>query len=37
MAGVNDRFLVTAEGRNVEQDAVKEAIKSVNFGKLAGM
>ena len=37
MAGVNDRFLVTAEGRNVEPDAVKEAIKSVNFGKLAGM
>ncbi len=37
MAGVNDRFLVTAEGRNVEPDAVKEAIKSVNFDKLAGM
>jgi hypothetical protein len=37
MAGVNDRFLVTAEGRNVEADAVKEAIKSVDFGKLAGM
>ncbi len=37
MAGVNDRFLVTAEGRNVEPDAVKEAIKSVDFGKLSGM
>lgn len=37
MAGVNDRFLVTAEGRNVETDAVKDAIKSVDFGKLAGM
>jgi hypothetical protein len=37
MAGVNDRFLVTAEGRNVEPDAVKAAIKSVDFGKLAGM
>lgn len=37
MAGVNDRFLVTAEGRNVEADAVKAAIKSVDFGKLAGM
>jgi hypothetical protein len=37
IAGVNDRFLVTAEGRNVEQDAVKEAIKSVNFSKLSGM
>jgi hypothetical protein len=37
MAGVNDRFLVTAEGRNVEPDAVKEAIKSVDFNKLAGM
>jgi hypothetical protein len=37
MAGVNDRFLVTAEGRNVEPDAVKTAIKSVDFSKLAGM
>jgi hypothetical protein len=37
MAGVNDRFLVTAEGRNVETSAVKEAIKSVDFNKLAGM
>jgi hypothetical protein len=37
MAGVNDRFLVTAEGRNVEPDAVKAAIKSVDFNKLAGM
>jgi hypothetical protein len=37
MAGVNDRFLVTAEGRNVETDAVKAAIKSVDFNKLAGM
>jgi hypothetical protein len=37
MAGVNDRFLVTAEGRNVEPDAVKAAIKAVDFGKLAGM
>jgi hypothetical protein len=37
MAGVNDRFLVTAEGRNVETDAVKDAIKSVDFGKLSGM
>jgi hypothetical protein len=37
MAGVNDRFLVTAEGRNVEPDAVKSAIKSVDFNKLAGM
>ena len=34
-AGVNDRFLVTAEGRNVEPNAVKEAIKSVNLGKLS--
>ena len=37
MAGVNDRFLVTAEGRNVDSDAVKNAIKEVNFSKLAGM
>lgn len=37
MAGINDRFLVTAEGRNVEPDAVKTAIKSVDFSKLAGM
>lgn len=37
MAGVNDRFLVTAEGRNVETDVVKDAIKSVDFNKLAGM
>jgi hypothetical protein len=37
MAGVNDRFLVTAEGRNVETDVVKDAIKSVDFGKLVGM
>jgi hypothetical protein len=37
MAGVNDRFLVTAEGRNVETDVVKDAIKSVEFSKLAGM
>ncbi len=37
MAGVNDRFLVTAEGRNVETDVVKNAIKSVDFNKLAGM
>jgi hypothetical protein len=37
MAGVNDRFLVTAEGRNVELDVVKSAIKSVDFNKLAGM
>ena len=37
MAGVNDRFLVTIEGRNVEPDAIKEAIKSVDFGKLSGM
>lgn len=37
MAGVNDRFLVTAEGRNVETDVVKDAIKSVDFSKLAGM
>lgn len=37
MAGVNDRFLVTAEGRNVETDAVKDAIKSVDLAKLAGM
>ena len=37
MAGVNDRFLVTAEGKNVETDAVKNAIKSVDLGKLAGM
>lgn len=36
-AGVNDRFLVTAEGRNVEPDVVKKAIKSVDFSKLAGM
>jgi uncharacterized protein YceK len=37
MAGVNDRFLVTVEGRNVETDVVKDAIKSVEFSKLAGM
>lgn len=37
IAGVNDRFLVTVEGRNVEQDAVKQAIKSVDFSKLSGM
>jgi hypothetical protein len=37
MAGVNDRFLVTAEGRNVDTDVVKDAIKSVEFSKLAGM
>ena len=37
MAGVNDRFLITAEGNNVETDAVKNAIKEVNFNKLAGM
>jgi hypothetical protein len=37
MAGVNDRFLVTAEGRNVEPDAVKAAIKSVDFNKLASL
>lgn len=37
MAGVNDRFLVTAEGRNVETDVVKDAIKSVDLAKLAGM
>ena len=37
MAGVNDRFLITAEGKNVEPDAVKNAIKSINFSKLAGM
>ena len=37
MAGVNDRFLVTAEGINVDADAVKNAIKEVNFSKLAGM
>jgi hypothetical protein len=37
MAGVNERFLVTAEGRNVEVDAVKQAIKAVDLQKLAGM
>ena len=37
MAGVNDRFLITAEGNNVETNAVKDAIKEVNFSKLAGM
>ncbi len=37
MAGVNERFLITAEGRNVEPEAVKEAIKSVDFNKLTGM
>lgn len=37
MAEINDRFLVTAEGRNVEPDAVKTALKSVDFGKLARM
>lgn len=37
IAGINDRFLITAEGRNVENDAVKNAVKSVDFGKLTGM
>jgi hypothetical protein len=37
IAGVNERFLVTAEGRNVEADFVKEAVKSVDLKKLAGM
>ena len=37
MAGVNDRFLVSAEGRNVDADVVKEAMKAVNLSKLAGM
>lgn len=37
MAGVNNRFLITAEGRKVEPDAVKAAIKSVDFSKLEGI
>jgi hypothetical protein len=37
MAGVNDRFLVSVEGRNVEVDVVKEAVKAVDLGKLSGM
>ena len=37
MAGVNDRFLVSVEGRNVDADVVKAAIKAVDFNKLAGM
>lgn len=37
IAGVNDRFLVTAEGKNAETEAVKEAIKSVDLNKLIGM
>ncbi len=37
MAGVNDRFLVSVEGTNVEVDVVKDAVKAVNFNKLAGM
>lgn len=37
IVGVNERFLVTAEGRNVESDMVKEAVKSVDLKKLAGM
>jgi hypothetical protein len=37
MAGVNDRFLVSAEGRNVDADVVKEAVKAVDLGKLVGM
>jgi hypothetical protein len=37
MAGVNDRFLVTVEGRNVETETVKDAIKLVDFSKLAGI
>ena len=37
MAGVNDRFLVSAEGVNVEVEAVKEAVKAVDLSKLAGM
>ena len=37
IVGVNERFLVTAEGRNVESDVVKEAVKSVDLKKLAGM
>jgi hypothetical protein len=37
IVGVNERFLVTAEGRNVEADMVKEAVKAVDLKKLAGM
>jgi hypothetical protein len=37
MAGVNDRFLVSVEGRNVDVDVVKEAVKAVGLEKLAGM
>lgn len=37
MAGINDRFLVSVEGRNVEVDAVKEAVKAVDLAKLKGM
>jgi hypothetical protein len=34
---VNDRFLVSVEGRNVDVDVVKEAVKAVGLEKLAGM
>jgi hypothetical protein len=37
MAGVNDRFLISAEGRNVDVEVVKDAIKAVGLEKLAGM
>ncbi len=37
MAGVNDRFLVSVEGRNVDVEVVKDAIKAVGLEKLAGM
>ena len=37
MAGVNDRFLVTVEGTNVEKEVVKDAAKAVDFSKLSGM
>ena len=37
MAGVNDRFLGTAKGTNVEKDVVKDAVKAANFSKLSGM
>jgi hypothetical protein len=37
MAGVNDRFLVSVEGKNVDVDVVKDAVKAVGLEKMAGM
>jgi hypothetical protein len=37
MAGVNDRFGVSVEGKNVDVEVVKDAVKAVGLEKLAGM